>query len=120
MIDDRTPPPPPPGLADPGRDLWHAITSRWHLDNREVALLGQASATADLIARLEELLTKDGLTVAGSTGQPRLNQVVTEIRQQRLTLDRLLSSLSLPPAADEAPRVSRRSELAARRRWDSG
>lgn len=111
------PQPPPKGLGTAGRSLWRSIAARWRLDEREHALLTQACKTADLIAQLEVLLATEGLTVIGSNGQPRLSPVPTEIRQQRIALDRLLSSLSLPEAADEAPRVSRSQQLRSQRRW---
>ncbi len=114
-----SPPPAPKGLGAAGQALWKAITGRWDLDNRESAILAHAARTADLIDQLEHLLDEQGLTVAGSNGQPRLSPLPTEIRQQRLTLEKLLNALSLPVAEGESPRVSRRSELAARRRWDA-
>ena len=114
-----SPPPAPKGLGAAGKALWRSITGRWDLDSRELAILAHAARTADLIADLEELLRDQGLVIVGSAGQPRLSPVPTEIRQQRATLERLLAALSLPVAEGESPRVSRRSELAARRRWDA-
>lgn len=107
----------PAGLGTAGRRLWASITGGWTLDERESALLAEACRTADLIDQLEELLHADGLIVAGSNGQPRLSQVVAEVRQQRLTLGRLLDSLSLPAREHEAPRTSRRQSLRASARW---
>ena len=114
-----SPPPTPKGLGAAGKALWKAITTKWDLDSRELAILAHAARTADLIDQLEVLLAAEGLTVIGSSGQPRLSPVPTELRQQRATLEKLLNALSLPVAEGEAPRVSRRSELAARRRWDA-
>ena len=107
----------PPGLGSAGRSLWRSIARKWRLDEREHAVLSQACRTADLITQLEELLAREGLTVIGSNGQPRLSPVPTEIRQQRATLERLLAALSLPVADDEAPRVSRSQQLRSQRRW---
>ncbi len=110
----------PKGLGAPGRALWRSITTRWELDQRESAILTHACKTTDLIADLEALLASEGLTVLGASGQPRLSPVPTEIRQQRVALEKLLNALSLPVAEGEAERVSRRSQLAAQRRWDAG
>ena len=113
-------PPPPKGLGAAGKALWRSITDRWDLDSRESAILAHACRTSDLIQDLETLLAAEGLTVIGSNGQPRLSPIPTEIRQQRATLEKLLNALSLPAAEGESPRVSRRAQLAAQRRWDAG
>lgn len=41
----------------------------------------------------------DALLVAGSTGQPRVNPAVAELRSHRLALSRLLRELDLPAEA---------------------
>lgn len=111
------PQPAPPGLGSAGRSLWRSIAKRWRLDEREHAILHQAAKTSDLVSQLEDLLAREGLTVIGSNGQPRLSPVPAEIRAQRLALDKLLSSLSLPVSQEEAPRVSRTQQLRSQRRW---
>jgi len=70
-------------------------------------------------ARLEALLAAGGLVIAGSAGQPRLAQAVTEVRQGRLALVRLLDTLRLPEDdADGQGRSGRqvRAQRAARSR----
>nr|MDQ3325837.1 hypothetical protein [Actinomycetota bacterium] len=52
--------------------------------------------TPDDVHRLEQLLEADGLVATGSTGQPRLSQVVAELRQARLAASRLMDALALP------------------------
>lgn len=85
-------------------------------DERELVLLNLARRQADDTAKLELLLRRQGLTVIGSTGQERLNPLVAELRQQRLTLARLLAEVRLP---DEGIGPSRnvRKVRAAQTRW---
>jgi len=105
----------PPHLGSAGTALWRSVWAEYDsLDPRETALLGHACRQSDTIADLESLLKSDGLVVTGSTGQPRLNQVVAELRQARLAVSRLLADLDLP-APDGRPRttshVRRRNSL---------
>ncbi|MEI6621669.1 MAG: hypothetical protein WCP28_07170 [Actinomycetes bacterium] len=105
----------PAGLGPSGASLWRSVLDTYdELDPRELALLGHACRQSDTIGDLEALLKSDGLVVVGSTGQPRLNQVVAELRQARLAVSRLLADLDLP-APDGRPRttshVRRRNSL---------
>lgn len=106
----------PDGLGGEGRKLWKSIASVYELDPRELSLLAAACRQADDVAALEAVLARDGMIVAGSAGQPRLSAVVAELRQARLAVGKLLDLLTLPDV-DAAPRVSRRSQRAAQRRW---
>lgn len=87
--------PAPSDLGTAGRDLWAAVVSVYTLTAHERVMLASACRHADMIARLEDLLA-DGLVTVGSTGQPRLSAAVTELRQSRLALSRLLTDLALP------------------------
>jgi hypothetical protein len=80
--------------------------------------LGLAAAQADDIAALEAGLAEDGLWVAGSMGQPRLHPAVSELRQARVALARLLGDLPLPNEAQD-PETARahRARRAANARW---
>lgn len=104
-----------------GTALWKAITGAFvDLDPRELAVLEAACAQADDVALLEALLVKDGPVVRGSMGQPRLSQVLAELRQGRLAVGRLLDLLVLPGADDSdkpATGRSRRAKAAADYRW---
>jgi hypothetical protein len=105
------PPEPPSGLQTAGADLWASIVRTWQLDARESALLAAACHQADDNARLESALDGAELWVTGSSGQPKPNPLLTEARNGRLALDRILQGLKLPdPAAAAAP-VSRRAAL---------
>jgi hypothetical protein len=102
--------------------LWRAVTSDvpadWELDARDLAVLEAACRQADDVALLEEAVARDGVTVEGAAGQSRLNAAVTELRQARLALARLLGQVDLP---DEERRpvtdASRRAQRAANTRW---
>lgn len=82
-----------------GRALWRAVLADLPADLEltatELAILEAGCRQLDLNVRLEELLDRDGLIVVGSQDQPRLTAVTTELRQGRLALERLLSSLRL-------------------------
>jgi hypothetical protein len=108
----------PAGLGMSGRALWRALCAKYVFAPREVAVLALAARQADMVAALEALLAAEGLVVTGAAGQPRLNAVVTELRQCRLALAKLLGELALPDE-DQVPRTaaSERGQRAARSRW---
>lgn len=109
---------PPRGLGPAGRDLWRKVLATFALDDHEEPALMLACRQLDDVARLEALLESDGLVVTGSTGQPRLSQVVTELRQARLAASRLLEQLALPvdDSGSSTPAV-KRARRAAESRW---
>lgn len=110
----------PPKLGAAGRKLWQSITGKWELDPREHAILAAACKQADDVAALEAALKSDGLTVTGSTGQLRLNGVISELRQSRQAVAKLLVDLRLP--SEDAPPMSagqRRASKASLRRWEN-
>jgi hypothetical protein len=106
----------PRNLGKAGADLWKRITGAYVIDVYEAPLLAAACRQADDVARLEEIIASDGVIVKGSTGQPRLSGAVTEVRQGRLALAKLLGELRLP--ADEGD--DDRPMTAAQRRGQSG
>lgn len=114
----RTTPPAPRGLGRAGRDLWRRVMVAFDLDDHEVPGLLLAARQLDDVARLEALLDRDGLVVAGSNGQPRLSAVVTELRQSRLAAARLVDALALPvdESGSTTPAV-KRARRAAESRW---
>jgi phage terminase small subunit len=113
---------PPGGLEASGRALWRAVTAEvpgdWQLDARDLAILEAACRQADDVAALEAAVSRDGVMVEGAAGQRRLNGAVSELRQARLALGRLLGQVDLP---DERGRPvtesSRRAQRAANVRW---
>lgn len=109
----------PSGLRPAGRRLWRQVVADFDGSPHELALLALACRQADDVAALEDLIASDGLVVEGSAGQPRLNAAVTEVRQGRLALAKLLDQLALPADDDRAGRspASRKAQKAARARW---
>ncbi len=114
----------PAGLGVAGAALWRRITAAYELDPGERALLEAACRQADDIRRLEKLIERDGLTITGSRGQPRLNAAVTEVRQGRIALQKLLAALALPSSSDDvvslATARSNQARRAAVARWKRG
>ena len=110
-------PKPPAGLGPAGKKLWSDLSAVFDLDAPELPLLAAAARQADDIARLEEAIARDGVTVEGSAGQPRLNGAVSEVRQGRLALAKILGSVAWP--TDEKPMTvtQRKARDAARARW---
>ncbi len=111
--------PPPRGLGAAGRHLWRCITAGFEFDEHELVALLLAARQLDDVARLEELLDRDGLVVPGSAGQPRINGVVSELRLSRLAAARLLAGLALPGEEEgtAATPAARRARRAAQARW---
>lgn len=111
----------PPKLGSAGTALWKSVMAKYQdLDPRELALLGHACRQTDLVARLEAALDADGLHVTGAAGQVRLNAIVSELRQARLAVGRLLGDLELPSAREQSTGLTSagvRSRRAANRRW---
>jgi hypothetical protein len=112
----------PRGLGAAGKRVWSLIQGDlpedWELDEREIAILELAARQADDVATLERAVKRDGLTVEGSAGQPRLNPAVVELRQGRLAVGRLLGQIALPDADKEArSETSKRAQHAAQVRW---
>jgi hypothetical protein len=81
----------PRGLNPAGRKLWDALNSEFALEQHELLLLENAARTADLVAGLQALLDEEGLVSGGKT-----HPALPEIRQQRITLARLLVALRVP------------------------
>lgn len=110
----------PSGLDKSGRALWTAVNALYELEPHHGLALASACRCADMVARLEALLT-DSLTVTGAAGQSRLSPAVTELRQHRLALSKLLIDLALPAetVADLAKSpASGRASKAATVRWN--
>lgn len=110
---------PPKGLGPVGRDLYRKVCTSFELDDYELPGLLLACRQLDDVARLEELLERDGLVATGSNGQPRLSQVVAELRQSRLAASKLLDALGLPldDTGVAASPATKRARRAAQSRW---
>jgi hypothetical protein len=100
------------------RSIARSLLDGWELDEREEAILRLAARQADDLARLEKAISRDGAMALGSAGQPVVNPAITEARQARLAIGRLLGTLHLPDA-DQEPKTlaARRNQAAAQTRW---
>ncbi|MDQ3574978.1 MAG: hypothetical protein M3404_08680 [Actinomycetota bacterium] len=109
----------PAGLGAAGKALWRRMTSAYEFADHELALLEVAAHQADDVAALERVIDQDGYVVAGSQGQPRLSGAVTEVRQGRLALGKLLGMLALPDeeTGSSSSPASLRARKAAEARW---
>lgn len=108
----------PARLGAAGKKLWTSLVDTFDFDAREVAVLERACRQCDDVALLEGLLERDGLSTVGSTGQPKLTPIVSELRQGRLAVARLLGDLALPDGS-QMPATARtvRARKAANHRW---
>jgi Phage terminase, small subunit len=113
----------PPGLSAAGARLWEqmkaALPEGWTYDEREQAILERACRQADDLAELEKAIKRDGVVANGSQGQKVLNGLVSEARQARVVIARLLGEVTLPDETAEKPQTaaSRRGQKAANTRW---
>jgi P27 family predicted phage terminase small subunit len=114
-----TPPPTPKGLKSAGRALWRAQLSEFEASSpAELALLEQACLTVDELAAMKTDLAEMGLVVSGSTGQPRINPLVSAIAAHRKLLDQLVVSLGIPlPSETVGRRRSAAAKQSADARW---
>jgi phage terminase small subunit len=114
-------------LGESGMALWRRLQSVYRFNPLETFVLEQAAQQADLIASLEAIVARDGVTVTGSKGQPRIHPAVTAIASARRVLARLLKDVGipLPEKQDADPAPSPRSpsarsagaSYAAKKRW---
>lgn len=109
----------PTGLDKRGRALWRSIAPKYDLRPDELRTLEDACKLADLIERMETKLEEDDeLVVPGSMKQPTAHPMITELRQYRSSLSKMLGSLKLPDADDgEKKSASESARAAAHARW---
>ncbi|MFG1755931.1 P27 family phage terminase small subunit [Streptosporangium sandarakinum] len=110
----------PADLGEAGSALWDRLTDELVFDCWEAEILAAACRQRDDIALLERVIASEGVITTGSQGQPRLSAVVTEVRQSRLALAKLLAELRLPSDDDDGKAMngaSRRAQAAANTRW---
>ena len=112
-------PSPPAGLSPRAESFWRKSAADFELTDGEVELLAEAAYLLTEIDGLRAALARDGLTVAGASGQPRVHPAFNEVRQHRMALMRLLKALDLP-SEDEQPvsQTSKDARAAAKARWD--
>lgn len=105
----------PAKLDAAGRRLWKSLLEEYNFSPNELVILEAAARQADDVATLEAGL-RDGFVVKGSKGQPRLSAAVTEVRQGRLALARLVAELRLPADGAEVGKNPTKAR-AASTRW---
>jgi phage terminase small subunit len=115
-------PAPPKGLPVAGRRVWREVVGdlpeSMEFTANELTLLAAAARQADDVAALEAVVKRDGVTVVGSAGQPRVHPAVAEARLGRAVLARLLGDLRVDTQdVTAATAASRRAQRAADARW---
>ncbi len=107
-------------VIEPETDLIEAIRDGLppgvELDEREETILSLAAGQARDVERAEADIEERGYLVPGSQGQQVVNPSVSEVRQGRSTIGRLLGQLDLPESTRDAVRGARK---AAETRWAS-
>lgn len=87
------------GLGERGQRLWDAIfTEDVEGDQHDQELVLETCRVLDVIDNLAAAVQRDGVTVAGSRGQPVVNPAVAEMRQQQVVFSRLIGQLNLDEA----------------------
>ena len=103
---------------DPGKALIKTIRDGLppgiELDEREEALLDLAAGQARDVERAEADLAERGYLVPGYQGQQVVNPSVSEARQGRIAIGRLLGQIDLPESTRDAVK---RARQAAEARW---
>jgi hypothetical protein len=93
-------PRPPTDLRRSGRALWRAVLADFELEEHERQLLHETCRTRDLCDRLQVVLDEEGPMSESSQGI-RVHPAAVELRQQRITLARLLAALNVPSGETE-------------------
>ena len=109
----------PRGLRARGHRFWKAVTAGYELNVDELELLTEVARCLDDCEDLAATVERDGLTVAGSSGQTRVHPAVGELRATRALVGKLLAQLGLPGPDGETldSPVRARARAAARKRW---
>jgi hypothetical protein len=109
----------PVDLGPRGLDFWRSTVDEFDLSATEAELLTEVCRLLDECEELRQAIGRDGVTVLGSTGQVRANPCLTELRQHRLAVGRLIAQLAIPDASDKVLRTPRqaRAHQGAQARW---
>lgn len=85
----------PRGLKTGGKKLWSAVTDDYELADHELAILKEASRTVDALDDLQAIVDAEGVTNVSPQGV-RAHPALVELRNQRVTLAKLVASLRIP------------------------
>lgn len=116
-------PTPPDDLADDGRGVqfWRRIVAEFEVSHAEREVLVEVARALDELEALRAAVTRDGTVVEGSRGQLVSHPALTELRQGRAELRRLLSQLGADETSDadhpSGQVAQERGRKAARARW---
>jgi hypothetical protein len=88
--------PPPSDLGKAGKVLWRNVVRENELSAIEFPLLHQTCRVVDILDDLYREKAQMTAIVSGSNGQPRVNPILAEIREQTAILDRLIVGLAIP------------------------
>jgi hypothetical protein len=86
----------PEGLSDHGTRLWDAVTADFSLNAAELELLEQAARVSDQCAMLAEIVASEGVMSESRLGESKIHPAAIELRNERLLLGRLLTTLRVP------------------------
>lgn len=82
---------PPQGLGRRARALWGAVTAALDLDERDLALLGEACRVSSRLDELDAILRREGAMCEG-----KIHPALVEARQQEIAFARLIVAMRLP------------------------
>lgn len=91
----------PSGLKPGGRRLWRSVADEYELAEHERVVLLEAFRTVDSCDALQALVDDDGVLNSGPQGV-RAHPALVELRQQRVTLAKLVASLRIPLDDDQS------------------
>ena len=89
-------------MGPAGRQLWKSVLADFELGAHERLMLLQACHVADVCDALQEVIAADGPMLADREGGPRTHPACRELRQQRITLARLIVCLRVPLGDEDA------------------
>lgn len=117
----------PRNLGQAGSRLWKDVTGPYDLRPDELNVLESACREADLSATLQQVIDAPDFEIytTGSMGQRVIDPVISEVRQHRATMQRLLAALKLPDspgasAGRSTEDISAAARRAANVRWGNG
>jgi len=89
-------------MGPAGRALWRSVLGEFELGGHERLILANACRVADTCDALQEVIGRDGPMLVTADGGPRTHPACRELRQQRITLARLIVSLRVPLGDEDA------------------
>ena len=104
-----------PDLGPAGERIWssavEALPEGMRFGPHELSLLELAAHQADDLALLEAAIASNGAVLTGASGQPVLNAALSEARQARAAIARIIRQLNIDGSSTD------RARSAANARW---